>query len=215
MKKLITAILAIIAISGCKTTTTKPTITKDDLKYVATIITDYKQAQADIEKAKAEQKQSAMSQAYSGATTTQTTQSTPAKPEDYEKMCALKWNDVADETKICECYFGYGHSDDMFTHVAELPIDFTCNFSFSGGVSISKPASDDTGCMASYPGDHMQGRRAFVCVFDSNGTLIECEDWAQSYNLDNRFMKSGVTQGFVVHCKQGKAVSRTALTRVS
>lgn len=186
-------------LSGC--TTTKPAITKQDLKDGIEIYKDMKEEIKQTEQPKIIEQPKPEEE--------------PVKtyPSDYYMVRNLNWSKVGDPHGIMQCYFGNIFGNEVFQKVSELPIDFTCTLN-RGGVSITKPESDETGRMASYPGDHMQGRRAFVCVFDNNGILLKCEDFAESYELDNRWKEKPVVNGLVIHCKQGQAVSRTALTEV-
>lgn len=135
------------------------------------------------------------------------------KSSDIKEISALNWTSTGDPHHITQCYFGHGHDSELFKMIAQLPIDFTCTLD-NGGVHITKPTSDDTQWMTSYTGDHMQARRAFVCVFNESNELVKCEDFAGGPDLDNRWRNLGVVKGLVVHCKRGEAVSRTALTEV-
>ena len=135
------------------------------------------------------------------------------KSSDRKEVSALNWTSTGDPHHIVQCYFGHGHDSELFKMIAGLPVDFTCTLNNSG-VTISCPTSDDTGRMASYPGDHMQARRAFVCLFNDDNNLVDCQDFAESFHLDNRWKNKGAVKGLTVHCKQGNAVSRTALTEV-
>ena len=136
----------------------------------------------------------------------------PVAVDDKDLVSALKWNNKGDPHHIVQCYFGHGHDSELFRMVAALPIDFTCDL--GNGISITKPASDDTACMNSYGSDHMQARRAFACFFDANGNLTACEDFANTLTFDSRWKGRGEVKGLIVHCKQGNAVSRTALMEV-
>jgi hypothetical protein len=133
--------------------------------------------------------------------------------DDKADVSRLLWTKVGDPHGIVQCYFGYGHDSELFKMIAGLPVDFTCTLDNSG-VTISCPTSDDTGRMAMYEGDHMQKRRAFVCLFNADNNLVSCDDFAESFHLDSRWKNKGAVKGLVVHVKRGNALSRTALTEV-
>lgn len=132
---------------------------------------------------------------------------------DVSELSTLNWTSTGDTHHIVQCYFGHGHDSELFKMIAQLPVDFICTLDKSG-VTISCPTSDDTGRMASYGSDHMQARRAFVCLFNADNNLVDCQDFAESFHLDSRWKNKGAVKGLTVHCKRGNAVSRTALTDI-
>lgn len=226
----INAIGIMIALSGC--TSTGSTIVSDDTIKVLT------EAVSKLDKEQVKKLETAIKEKLNdensnrnddlGGTgagnskTEETKQETQVEDKNIEgskslldvsDVSALNWTSSGDPHHIVQCYFGHGHDSELFKMVAQLPVDFTCALN-NGGVSISPPASDDSGRMMMYEGDHMQKRRAFVCLFDANNNLVDCWDWAESYSHDNRWKDKPVSKGLVIHCKRGNAVSRTSLTEV-
>jgi hypothetical protein len=59
----------------------------------------------------------------------------------------------------------------------------------------------------------MQKRRALILAFE-NGTLIQTEDFATTWNKPISRSYGRATHLLAIHCKNGSAVSRTRLTPV-
>jgi hypothetical protein len=80
--------------------------------------------------------------------------------EDVSEVSKLKWTSTGDPHQIVQCYLGHGHDSELFKMIAGLPVDFTCTL--GKGITITKPESDDTALITSYPGNHMQARRTHL-----------------------------------------------------
>lgn len=217
-----------ILFGGCTSTkTTSQIISDDTVKAITEAVSKLDKEQVKkLEEAIKENLKDANTDTTidrgSTGTNNQTTEIKEQETEDADRdieaskslldVSSLKWTSTGDPHGIVQCYFGYGHDSELFKMIAGLPVDFTCTL--GKGIVITKPASDDTALMTSYPGNHMQARRAFACFFDTNGNLTACEDFANTLTFDSRWKGRGEVKGLIVHCKQGNAVSRTALTEV-
>jgi hypothetical protein len=139
----------------------------------------------------------------------------PVKPidKDIEKIKQLIYNRTIDTNNfehggIIACY-GIGHST-CFQEIANLPQDFVIVQYSRAGATVSIPKSDPTKNLSPEGEGHMLARRLIFISFFEN-KMVQVEDQNHNYNshIGESFTASDML--LVLHCRQGKIVSRSNL----